>query len=462
MRPGLRRRLRLGLALAAAGLTAGGATLLGLQLLLATRLEQAALLRLSQSTAFSLRLADLALERYPRDAVAAISGLDLAAAPPLDPGPLPARVARQGRLLRRELCRLLEGCPRLVLQARPWPGAWVEMPSALEPAWLFTPLPRTRLWPPSPLVCSLGLLAAGLVATTLYLELEVRRPLSRLGQGVNALDPERRPAGVAVEGNRAVRQLTRRFNAMVERLARHRRERATMLAGIAHDLRSPITRLQLRLALAEQRALPAVEAARAQADLDAISRITGQFMAFAAGSDAEAPLPVNLAELVGQALAGVEGDLQLELLPLQRRVQPIALSRAVANLVENAVSHGQLPLLVRVGEPEAAQADGGEGFRITVADCGAGIPAARWQQALEPFQRLDPARGGSGHCGLGLAIAAAVARGHGGDLSRQSLVPTAERPQTFAVTLSGRSHPVTTPPAPVTAQSQRRPNLDLS
>lgn len=94
MRPGLRRRLRLGLALAAAGLTAGGATLLGLQLLLATRLEQAALLRLSQSTAFSLRLADLALERYPRDAVAAISGLDLAAAPPLDPGPLPARVAR--------------------------------------------------------------------------------------------------------------------------------------------------------------------------------------------------------------------------------------------------------------------------------------------------------------------------------------------------------------------------------
>jgi two-component system osmolarity sensor histidine kinase EnvZ len=455
MSPRRWRRSLLGLVLAAAGSVAAAGTVLTLQLLMAARLERASLKRLGAETAFTLRLTDLALERYPREAVTAISGVELRPAPPPQPSPVPVpvRLQRQGRQLHQELCAQLDACPRMVVRAAPSAGVWVEIPTSLEPAWLFAPLPRVRIWPPQAPVLSMGLLAAGLVMTTLYLELAVRRPLARLRQSVNALDPDLQPAQVPVEGSGAVRQLTSRFNAMVQRLERSRQERSTMLAGLAHDLRTPITRLQLRLALAERRILAASEAERAQADLDAISRITGQFVAFAAGSGGEPALEVDLADLVGEALAAVETPITLDLPSLVRRVQPTALSRAVANLVENAVAHGRPPLRVELSGGDPGDSAGGEPFVITVADCGAGIPAERWDLALEPFQRLDPARGGSGHCGLGLAIASAVARAHRGGLERRVRQPGAGRPQTFAVSLSGRSHPVTTRSMAVTLQS---------
>jgi two-component system osmolarity sensor histidine kinase EnvZ len=102
------------------------------------------------------------------------------------------------------------------------------------------------------------------------------------------------------------------------------------------------------------------------------------------------------------------------------------------------LSHGQPPLLVEL------QPIGHQGFRISLADCGEGIPPGLWQQAIEPFQRLDPARGNKGHCGLGLAIVERVARAHGGQPSCRGPQPSQERPQRFAVEFSGWSQPVTT------------------
>ena len=421
-------------------LLAGTATVLGLQLQLAARVERAALKRLSRDTADRLRLINLTLERLPREAVGKLSGLELAPAPPAMQAPVPQHLQRQGQQLQAELCNQLGTGPQQVIQARPHPGVWVELPGSLEPAWLFAPLPQARLWPPPWPVLSIGVLAAGLVASSLVLELEVRRPLTRLRHSVKAVDLNSRPPLLAEDGTPAVREVTQQFNAMLKRLEQGRLERAAMLAGIAHDLRSPITRLQLRLALAGQRALGPGEAARAQADLDAISRITSQFMAYAGGSTAEAAVELDLAELVGEAVAGLEGPLELELKPLHRRVRPTALTRAIANLVDNALTYSQPPLRISLG----AAADQPDGFVIAVADCGTGIPTERWSQALEPFQRLDPARGGSGHCGLGLAIAREVAHSHGGELRCQQLQPSGATPQTFAVLLSGRSHPVTT------------------
>jgi two-component system osmolarity sensor histidine kinase EnvZ len=108
-------------------------------------------------------------------------------------------------------------------------------------------------------------------------------------------------------------------------------------------------------------------------------------------------------------------------------VQPTALGRAVGNLIDNALSHGRPPLRL------VLRRDGEDGFRIEVWDHGAGISAEAWPQALQPFLRLDRARGGSGHCGLGLAIAARVAASHGGQLH-------CERSENgFAVVLQGRS-----------------------
>ena len=205
---------------------------------------------------------------------------------------------------------------------------------------------------------------------------------------------------------------------MVERLASNDRERATMLAGIAHDLKSPLTRLRLRLA----------DQQKAEADLDALERITSQFLLFAGGGDAEPAVQLPLNQWLAELTAPLEAEqVQLDLTPLEARVQPVALGRAVGNLIENALSHGQAPLRLVL---RPAQADG---FRIEVWDQGPGIPADQWPQALMPFQRLDRARGGSGHCGLGLAIAARVAASHGGGLSRL------QSEQGFAVVLTAHS-----------------------
>jgi two-component system osmolarity sensor histidine kinase EnvZ len=188
---------------------------------------------------------------------------------------------------------------------------------------------------------------------------------------------------------------------------------------------------------------------RAQADIRSIEQITRQFMIFAGAEAREAPVLVPLDALVAEAAAAV-GDvpLELDLEPLVRRVRPIALARAVGNLLDNSLAHGLPPLRVVLrpltegkGEERASDDDGpvASGFEIQVWDCGDGISVDQWQKALTPFQRLDQARGGEGHCGLGLAIAAKAAREHGGDLRRLE-APAGGAPRErfrFAVALRG-------------------------
>ncbi len=393
-----------------------------LQALLAQRLERAQIVQLGPEVAFNLRLGELALDRLPPAALARLSGLPLrvGASPPLSRD---RRLARQARQLQQELCRQIKPCPPVLPAEAERPGVWVELLSPLEPVWLFTPLDTARGLRPDPLLLGLALLAGSISSSLLYLWWQVQRPLQQLEQAlaqVGSADPAT-AAALPSSGSGAVRRLTARFKAMVQRLAANERERSTMLAGIAHDLKSPLTRLRLRLA-------GHPEQQRAEADLDALERITGQFLLFAGGGDAEPAVELPLDQWLAELSAAIDPEqLQLDLEPLQACVQPTALGRAVGNLIDNALSHGRPPLrlVLRRDEPD--------GFRIEVWDQGDGISAEAWPQALQPFLRLDRARGGSGHCGLGLAIAARVAASHGGQLQcRRSA-------DGFAVVLRGRS-----------------------
>jgi len=426
-------RRRLGYGASTAGFTA--LALLLLQLLLAQRLEQQQRRQLVNQVAGSVLLAELGLERFSPAALADLSGMGLAVGPrppaaasPGQPAPLALRL--QAEALRNDLCRRLSHCPLV------WPtgpmgpgrGAWVELQSPLETVWLFAPMPPRHGWPPDPQLASLALVAGGLASLLLFLALEVQRPLRRL-EGALAqvgLDSDQpQPPLVAPGGTAAVRRLTQRFNAMLNRIEATGRERRTMLAGLAHDLRSPLTRLRLRLASSGP--LTGDERRRAEADLAALERITRQFLQFVGAESPEAPVWVPLEELVAEAANGVD-QVQLDLEPMGRCVQPIALARAIANLLDNAEAHGQPPLRL------VLRSVGQEGFAIEVWDAGPGIAEADWGRALQPFQRLDPARSGVGHSGLGLAIADRVAQAHGGRLER--LAP----PQGgFAVVLRGRS-----------------------
>lgn len=399
------------------GLVGGAVALLctaQLQLLLAERLQRARIGQLGQEVLFQVRLGELALDRLPPTALARLSGLPLrvGARPPSDGQ---AALSEEGRLLRRELCRTLDPCPRVLAAAGRPRGVWVELLAPLEPVWLRVPIAAVRPWPPDPWLLLLGLGVGGGVALLLFLWREVQWPLQRLQRALASVAGAREAGWPAVQperGTPAVRRLTAHFNAMVQRLAEHEQERAVMLAGIAHDLNSPLTRLRFRLHLA---GLGDADLSQAEADLAAMERITSQFLLFAGGGDQEAAMNVPLQQLLAEQAAGFAATaLQLDLEPLERVVQPVALARAVANLLDNARQYGAAPLRLELrghGPP-------GEGFAITLWDQGPGIPAARWQQALMPFQRLDAARGGSGHSGLGLAIAARVARAHGGGLER--------------------------------------------
>jgi two-component system osmolarity sensor histidine kinase EnvZ len=397
------------------GLVGLGVALLStaqLQLLQAKRLQRARVAQLGAEVLFQVRLGELALDRLPPTALARLSGLPLrqGAEPPTRRDRL---LAAQGALLREELCRRLEPCPRVLPAAGPPRGVWVQLLAPLEPVWLRVPIPPARPWPPDPWLLLVGLGLGGGVGLLLYLGLEVQRPLQRLqlalaavgaGQGAAEPLPER--------GTMAVRQLTDRFNAMVRRLKAAEQERAVMLAGIAHDLKSPLTRLRFRLSLA---GLAGTDLQQAEADLAALERITAQFLLFAGGGDSEPAVAVPLDQLLAEQAAGLDAEaLALDLEPLERVVQPVALARAVSNLIDNALQYGAPPLRLELRGAEPA----GRGFRIELWDGGPGIPAEHWEQALLAFQRLDAARGGSGHCGLGLAIAARVARAHGGGLER--------------------------------------------
>ena len=405
--------------------TFGGAwlgSLLLLRAILGSSLEQAQIRQAVDSLSRTIILSELALERYPPEAVSRLSGLSLV----VTRSPVPVRraiddhLAKQAANLRQRLCQPLGRCPEVLAINRPQRGVWIQLQSSLEPVWILYPLPLPGLISRDPLTLSISLIGAGVVAAALFLTFEVQRPIRRLvkamalvGSAPGALSaataPDKRP--LQIDGALEVRRLTDHFNAMLARLQAGDRERQTMLAGIAHDLNSPITRLRLRLGLSSPLSLDGAALAKVTSDLDALERITRQFLLFAGSGSkepfVEVPLDALLEELSGRY---DEGLIELELEAVTAAVQPVALGRAIANLIDNAIAYGLPPVRLQLlcRPPHT--------FMVHVVDGGPGIPEHLFSKALEPFQRLDPARRGEGHCGLGLAIAQRIAQQHGGRL----------------------------------------------
>lgn len=426
----------LGYGAAAAGFTA--LALLLLHLLLAQRLEQQQRRQLVNQVGSMVLLSEVALERYSPGELSEVLGtrVALGSRPPGEASPSGSadpRLRRQAEALRGALCRRLTACPVVWAEGRrppqgPGRGVWVQLNSPLEMAWLFAPIPALRGWPPDPQLLTLAGGLGGLATLLLFLSLEVQRPLRQLDGALEEVGLDQQPRPVEARGTGAVRRLTHHFNTMLLRLQQASQERATMLGGIAHDLRSPLTRLRLRLV--QQEYWSSEDRRRAEADLAALEKITEQFLSFVGAGAQERPVAVPLHELVAEAANAVDA-VELSLAPMEREVRPIALSRAVANLLLNAEAHGQPPLRLLLQELP------GEGFAIEVWDGGEGLSAAEWERARQPFQRLDPARGGVGHSGLGLAIVDQVARAHGGELScRRSLQGGSP---VFVVRLTGTS-----------------------
>jgi two-component system osmolarity sensor histidine kinase EnvZ len=250
---------------------------------------------------------------------------------------------------------------------------------------------------------ALSLAGAWLIASNLARPLgALRRAAARLGRG-EAHQP------LAEEGALELRTLAAAFNRMASDLQDIERERAMVLAGISHDLRTPLSRL--RLALEMSGARPA-EADAMIADIDEIDAVIGQFLDFARGADeekAENDLEAVAAEVAEHyrrmnRKVGVTGG---SLAPF--RFARMAVRRAITNLVDNALRHAGEPVQIEVKKQDRLAI-------VDVLDRGPGIPESEAERLKRPFTRLDAARSGPGGAGLGLAIVERIAQAHRGRL----------------------------------------------
>jgi two-component system, OmpR family, osmolarity sensor histidine kinase EnvZ len=307
------------------------------------------------------------------------------------------------------------GADALRFTDEPEPAVWVRMPP--NNWWLMLPFARYSS-PPIPWSILLATLAAVAVMggfVGLY-SFHLARPLRALSDAAARYKVGQHPE-LPLTGPDEIRAVTRQFNAMADRLERDDAERRVMLAGLPHDLRAPLSRARLRLELMDDGAdSPKLGLQR---DLAEVGRIADQFVAYLRGLDNDISgfRSAALHEIVrDRGLVWRESghDVTIERAdPFTREVDADALMRAVDNLIGNAFAHGAAPVSIAgiadAPGPRAA-------YRIIVRDHGPGIPAAQRDEALQPFTRLDLARGASGHCGLGLAVAQSIARLHGGEI----------------------------------------------
>ena len=199
------------------------------------------------------------------------------------------------------------------------------------------------------------------------------------------------------------------FNQMSADLARLERDRAMVLAGISHDLRTPLARLRLGLEMIGGD--PAMSEALA-ADIDEMDKIIGQFLDFAKGEN-ETKTPTDLELLVDEICERYtklgRGLVHCKSASMRLSLAQMAVRRAISNLIDNALRYTAEPVEIETRlEADTAV--------IEVRDRGPGIPAAEVERMKRPFTRLEEARSGAGGSGLGLAIVDRVARLHGGTL----------------------------------------------
>lgn len=238
----------------------------------------------------------------------------------------------------------------------------------------------------------------------------VTLPLRALAAAAREVGRGGHPEPVAERGAIELRQLAVAFNRMSDNLKRIDTERAEILAGISHDLRTPLARLRLE---AEMSISDAATRSAVVEDIEQMDAIIAQFLAYARGESAE---PAELAEVnavVGhigglQARAANPPSLRLGVVP-PTRIHPQALARALTNLLENARKYGGDQIAVET------RAENGD-ILIDVVDRGPGIPEHEIERLKRPFTRLENARTDANSTGLGLAIVERIARLHDGTL----------------------------------------------
>lgn len=331
-------------------------------------------------------------------------------------GPTPERGASLPLLpLEEDLARAMVERVR-----RPFDADWQTDPRSviirvqLPDGVLHAEAPRKRLFSGTLYLFVIWLVGSSLLlftAAALFMKNQVRA-IRRLAAAAEAFGLGRDIGPMKPEGASEVRQAAAAFNRMQERIRRFVAQRTDMLAGISHDLRTPLTRMRLALAVLPRAPEAEEDIAALNEDVEEMERMVAAYIAFARGEGQEQARPADLADIVREVAQkarrdGAEVAVQApEALVLPLR--PDALRRCLANLLDNARKHARR---IAVAVSQVPRSDAGAWALVTVDDDGPGIPPPQREEAFRPFATLS-----SGGTGLGLAIARDIARAHGGDI----------------------------------------------
>ncbi|NNM80248.1 MAG: HAMP domain-containing protein [Gallionella sp.] len=313
------------------------------------------------------------------------------------------------RLMMQKVRASLGDNTRFAVERNRVHALWVSFFIGKEEFWLAVPIERIERGYPQVLliwgglVVTLALLGAYLIAR------QVAKPLNRLALAAQQLGQGAIPQALPENAAHEIAVVSRAFNLMSANLAAHERERALVLAGISHDLRTPLTRMRLAAEMSSDEVLRA----GLVADVEQMDEVIQQFLDYARHDENEAVTPVDVTALVNevtQRYVTSAHSLTLDVQPgLSSSVRPLLLKRALGNLLDNAVKYGGGEITVRLARQ-------GGGVTLSVSDNGAGIPSGQRDLAKRPFVRLQSARSDTTGSGLGLAIVERAARIHGGEL----------------------------------------------
>jgi two-component system osmolarity sensor histidine kinase EnvZ len=231
------------------------------------------------------------------------------------------------------------------------------------------------------------------------------RSILRLTEAAKAFGRGRDMPGFRPSGATEIRDAARAVTDMRARLTAFTEQRTAMLAGVSHDLRTPLTRLKLQLAMMEQ----SEEITGARSDLEDMSKMLDEYLAFASGEEGEKPEELRLDHITRTVAERIDGAKVIEAIEISLTVRPMALTRTLTNLMSNAVGYGDRCQVSLIKGPKMAE--------ILIDDDGPGIPEDQREDAFRPFHRLDDGRSQNvAGTGLGLTLARDFARAHGGDI----------------------------------------------
>lgn len=338
-------------------------------------------------------------QRVYLDALQREQAVTLGQPPAARPKQGPFWTAIQARLQSRSLwpLRFTRGRDGVVL--------WVQAGSRATAPWVAFQVHRVERPFPWPLFLKIALVSGFSLLGALLVVRRINRPLRALIAAAQEVGQGRRPQRLEVRGPRELREVSRAFNRMTRDVQRLEHDRRLLLAGVSHDLRTPLARLRLAIEMRDD------DAALRQgmvADIDEIDAILGQFLAFLREGVEETAQPSDLNALV-ETVAGrfqrQGAALHLDLAPLPRLwLRPLAIERLISNLINNAVRYagGDIDIQTRAENTWA---------RLSVLDRGPGIPAELREQALRPLARLSASHQGTS-AGLGMAIVSRIASLH--------------------------------------------------